>query len=284
MSDYDSLIQGQLEAFGGLDQELLASEKAKLDFKNSLQPVNRELNCPVHGLTTETGFRNHWSGCIECATARADADDKAHKLQERREFLARSCNLPRMYRSVNFADCALTDTRQATVIDRLSQFADELVAGSKKSLILSGPTGTGKTHLAACIANRVIIPTDAKSGLRTKFITSADYLAEIRASWDAKTRTRFESEIRDGLASFDLLLIDEVGVNDRMTNAADLWSALIDQRYREQRPTIITTNLPKDELRAYMGDRAFDRLAQDCLWVSCNWRSHRVVTGNFEEL
>ena len=50
---------------------------------------------------------------------------------------------------------------------------------------------------------------------------------------------------------------------------------VLDRRYREVRPTLILTNQDKAGLKAFVGERTFDRLVETCRWVPFDWPSYR---------
>ena len=79
-------------------------------------------------------------------------------------------------------------------------------------------------------------------------------------------------------------MIDEIGVSDWVNSGHDVWSSIFDMRYREKLPTIITTNLDKQQLQDHIGDRAYDRLMERCVWANCVWASYRQFCSDVEEL
>ncbi|MFC9395010.1 ATP-binding protein [Streptomyces sp. NPDC057027] len=122
------------------------------------------------------------------------------------------------------------------------------------SLRIVGPTGTGKTHQAYG-AIRTLLAAGVR--LHWQAVTAADLYARLRP------RPGFDSE-RDlqSLMRCPLLLLDDLGAAKTSEWTEELTYRLINHRYEHLRPTLITSNLTTDALRAALGDRVSSRLAQ----------------------
>ncbi|MEU3710736.1 ATP-binding protein [Streptomyces catenulae] len=122
------------------------------------------------------------------------------------------------------------------------------------SLLIAGPTGTGKTHQAYG-AVRTLLAAGVR--LRWEAVTAADLYARVRP------RSGHDAE-RDlqSLARCPLLLLDDLGAARTSEWTEELTYRLINHRYEHLRPTLITTNLPTDALRTTLGDRIASRLAE----------------------
>ncbi|WP_407288259.1 ATP-binding protein [Streptomyces sp. BP-8] len=122
------------------------------------------------------------------------------------------------------------------------------------SLLIVGPTGTGKTHQAYG-AIRTLLSAGVR--LRWEAVTAADLYARLRP------RSGHDAE-RDlqTLARCPLLLLDDLGAAKNSEWTEELTYRLINHRYEHMRPTLITTNLPTDALRTALGDRISSRLAE----------------------
>lgn len=238
--------------------------------------TTRAIKCSKHGDSIENGYFGKWFGCAQCSAEKREADAKNEQELKKQQFVD-AANIPPLFKNIGFKQYQVSDARQTKVVARLRDYAKELIDGGFKNLVLAGATGTGKTHLACAIGQNLL-----SNGKRVKYIASSEFAAEIRMSWDAKTRTKFESEIIEKFGDVFLLLIDEVGVNDMMKH--DIWSALIDRRYRQKLPTILTTNLDEPALIQLLGDRASDRLLPNALWANCVWSSYRQVVSTMERI
>lgn len=132
-------------------------------------------------------------------------------------------------------------------------FPDRLREG--KGLLLYGPCGTGKTFAAACIANDLI--DRGYSCLVTSFARIGNTLQS------EKNRQDF----LDGLAAYSLLVIDDLGAERNTSYMAEIVFGVIDARYRQKKPLIVTSNVTREELR-YPADpwdkRIYSRIFEMC--------------------
>ncbi|MEV4973584.1 ATP-binding protein [Streptomyces scopuliridis] len=122
------------------------------------------------------------------------------------------------------------------------------------SLLIAGPTGTGKTYQAYG-AVRALLTRGVR--LRWEATTSADLHARLRprAGHDG------ERELQT-LSRSPLLLLDDLGAAKTSEWTEELTYRLINHRYEHMLPTLITTNLPTAQLRIALGDRVASRLAE----------------------
>lgn len=145
------------------------------------------------------------------------------------------------------------------VLDWVERYLlDPAVAGS---LALLGTTGTGKTYQAygalAAIGNSGRPPV----GWVARSVP--DLFARLRPSSGIDTDAEYEK-----VANSELLLLDDLGAANQTDWTEEITFRLIDRRYANCLPTIVTTNLPLPKLRAMLGDRVSSRLRQMCAMVS----------------
>lgn len=122
------------------------------------------------------------------------------------------------------------------------------------SLLIAGPTGTGKTYQAYG-AIRALLARGVR--LRWEATTTADLHARLRP----RVGRDAERDLRS-LARCPLLLLDDLGAAKASEWTEELTYRLINHRYEHMLPTLITTNLPTDQLRSALGDRVASRLAE----------------------
>ena len=107
----------------------------------------------------------------------------------------------------------------------------------KTNCVLVGPSGVGKTHLANAIGQLACL-----RGYRVRFTTAADLVNDLVAGQAKNTLQRRLA----AWASYDLLLIDELGYLSFDARGADLLYQVFNRRY-QRAATIVTTNLPFKE-------------------------------------
>ncbi len=119
-------------------------------------------------------------------------------------------------------------------------------------LLLQGAYGCGKTHLAAAIANHAV-----EQGVPTLFITVPDLLDFLRFAYD-DPQTTFEMRF-DEVRNVHLLILDDFGTQNATAWAQEKLFQIINYRYINKLPTVITTNLILDEIEPRIRSRLQDQ-------------------------
>lgn len=133
-------------------------------------------------------------------------------------------------------------------------------------LLYYGPVGTGKTFLAACIANAVLA-----MGYRVKMTNFATVADEM---WTVPDKAEYITD----LCRYDLLILDDLGVERKTEYMQEMVYKIVNARYVAGLPVIVTTNMTADELAkpAEMGyARTYDRLLEKCLPIKVDGPSRR---------
>lgn len=118
-------------------------------------------------------------------------------------------------------------------------------------LFLQGGAGCGKTHLAAAAANYAV-----DLGVPTLFLTVPDLLDTLRASYDSEDTT-FEQRFEE-IRSAQLLLLDDFGTQNASGWAREKLFQIMNYRYINKLPTIVTTNLLLSEIDERIRSRLAD--------------------------
>jgi DNA replication protein DnaC len=133
--------------------------------------------------------------------------------------------------------------------------AKAFVAEAKGWLALVGPSGCGKTHLLAAIANERI-----KQGQPALYKTAPDLLDDLRSTFNPDHDIRYDQSF-NALRDTPLLLIDDLGTQSSTPWANEKLDQLLNHRYNQQLPTVITTSTPVEQLN----DRIRSRLSDNNL-------------------
>lgn len=118
-------------------------------------------------------------------------------------------------------------------------------------VLLEGGYGCGKTHLAAAIANDAV-----EKGTPTLFITVPDLLDSLRFAYN-DPETTFEQRFED-IRTAGLLILDDFGTQNATGWAQEKLFQIINFRYINKLPTVITTNLMLDEIEGRIRSRLQD--------------------------
>jgi DNA replication protein DnaC len=180
---------------------------------------------------------------------------KEREIEERRRR-----NLDRFFSLKPFSaktfetfDAALPGVREAyEVARRFAENVAGLSSDEPRWLLLMGGYGTGKTHLAAAVAHRWLA-----AGQSVFFAVVPDLLDHLRAAFAPSSEVPYD-EMFDTIREVELLVLDDLGAENGTAWATEKLFQLINYRYNEGLPTVITTN---QQLHTRMDERIRSRLS-----------------------
>ena len=141
--------------------------------------------------------------------------------------------------------------KQASSLEMAFNQAQHYAKSLNGWLLLQGGYGCGKTHLAAAIANYAV-----GMGVPTLFLTVPDLLDMLRFSYDSEDTT-FEQRFNE-IRNASLLVLDDFGTQNATAWAQEKLFQIINYRYINKLPLVITTNLGLDEIDARIRSRVTD--------------------------
>lgn len=170
--------------------------------------------------------------------------------------LKEAARIPALYRAMTFANYDCNEMNR----DALA-YGKTLSTGTSggRGLFLIGPTGVGKTHLAVAILQAWV--QNNRSGAFCTVPLLMERLRECVHSHERKSR------YLESLAKVDLLVLDDFGAEHDTDWVREQLLLIIDARYAEGKPMVITSNLTMEEFEAEGGiasQRICSRLAGSC--------------------
>lgn len=236
--------------------------------------------CDQHGEFEARNFLGRvWSKCPECAreedAKRKEAEEaEARRLRRLRwESKIGAAGIPERFHTRTLDTFEAETPAQERALefarDYATNFAQVLKTG--RCALFVGRPGTGKTHLAVGIGLRIM----GAENRTVLFTTVMRAIRRVKDSW-AKDSTETESQAIAALTYPDLLILDEVGVQFGSDFERNIMFDVLNERYEKRRPTILLSNLSKDELVGFLGERVFDRMREDGgKFIPFDWDSHR---------
>jgi len=252
---------------------------------SQMKRAERSDNCDRHGLFVSEHYgvesREWWSTCPMCREEerlkRAEEEERIER-ERRVTRLRERARIPDRYRRKTLGDYQVScdgERRALSVAqDYLENFPANYAAG--RCLVFCGKLGTGKTLLSIAIANSLI-----KIERSVCHVTVGQLIRTIRAPWNDQNSRETVDDVLERFKRFDLLIVDEIGVQFGTDAELVQLAEVIDARYAAMKPTLVISNCTPGELNKFLGDRAVDRLRENGgKVVIFDWESHRGLNAS----
>ncbi len=201
--------------------------------------------------------------------------EAAAKQQRRIEYLIKNSRLPQPLKMLADFDFDFQPKLNRKLIMDLASLG---FIERSESILMIGDNGVGKSHLARSLALMA-----CQGGYKTYYTTCSELINDLNAGVYEKT---LEKRMRKYINP-ELLLIDEMG-HDRLelqvVKEAHLLFKVIDQRYKDNKPLIFTTNIEEPDWHEFLGDpistgAILDRIFHHSVIVRIKGPSYRKHQG-----
>ena len=155
----------------------------------------------------------------------------------------------------------------------ITTLADLAFIERKENVVLLGPSGTGKTHLAIALGYMA-----TQHNLKVRFVTAADLMLQLET---AQRQGRYQDVLKRSVLAPSVLIIDEVGYLPLAGSQSSLFFQVVAQRY-EAGSIILTSNLSFGEWEQVFGGNAaltsamLDRLLHHSHVIQIRGDSYRL--------
>lgn len=256
--------------------------------KNIFNLANTEVvagDCADHGQWSyrlPPNLAKRGGQCLDCVEQQKQQELKSYNAEQEQKNLARlqdetrnkfaKAAIPKRYLNRTFDNYNADNQQQQLALNvsrhYAAHFGERLENGG--GLILQGKPGTGKTHLACAIANQVLT-----NGSSARFTTVMQLVRAVRSTWKRDSE-KTEDQVLQAIIDYDLLIIDEIGVQYETESEKLILFDVLNGRYENVKPTILLTNLVGQELNVCIGERNVDRIQEGGgTTISFTWGSYR---------
>ena len=216
--------------------DLLNIQHLRFRSVSTLSGGQRQAVIPIHGIA------EHFTPRCLCPCL-AIAEQRRRETEEQRKRIERI----RRRREQGLQDRHLynytfaNDNGQNPLMEKARAYVDgwDKAYTSNTGLLLFGDVGTGKSFFAGCIAN-ALLDRDV-SVMMTNFPT---ILSRLTGMFPEE-----RIDYIDSIGRYDLLILDDLGVERNTSYAMEQMFQVVDRRYRSCKPLIVTTNLSLEQMK-----------------------------------
>lgn len=241
------------------------------------EPLQTIIN---HPFTGEERIVNCICKCEVEKMKREEEERRNFERQKEIEKLQKSSLLGDRYKNTRFDNTIIGENNMFDeAFKRCRNYCEvsSKVLENGYGIYIYGDSGTGKTHLTACMVNELI-----KQHRPTLFTNFFEISQIIRGTF--KSNKDNEIDMIDKISNIDFLFIDDLGTEKVTKNGEDNWLQekifeILNKRYNNKKPTVFTSNYSLEELISARGlmEKTVDRILEmSSLILKIEGVSHRI--------
>ena len=196
--------------------------------------------------------------CMDCLTAERAAAEKKERANNTEAYMLR-WGFPKRF----------TGWSKDMLIPSLKKLLEKCLL--EKGLFITGTRGSGKTCFSTVIGKELI-----RQEKEVWFKNVTDLLFEVKGTFDKDSKIFNDYQMICNWAAKPCLILDDIGAEKVSEYVRQSLYVLINKRYLDDLPTIITSNLTLEELAGRLDDRVASRLTEMCRVIDLGNKDLRV--------
>lgn len=242
-------------------KNILGESNALDELKDILEDLNRQKKLILTGAGYSVNYLDPVYTCSYCKDTGFIDGEKCHCFKQAMlNMLYEQSNIREVLLNESFDDISYAYqqgedlTRLQNAVAKARNFTENFDL-DYQNLLFYGTVGTGKSFLSNCIANALI-----EKGHSVIYFSAGDLFAKLSEFAFRKNGKDSGTNPYEDIYNCDLLVLDDLGTE--LTNSfvvSQLFTCL-NERHLRRKSTVISTNLPLEDLRDRYSDRIFSRI------------------------
>ena len=220
--------------------------------------MSNQLNCCEKHKCSKVLVRERSWECKKCLSELLEKVNQEFEENLLKNLLSKKINsiqIPLDLKNKGLDNFQVNDEYDEKIVLRGKEYVDQIIKSNNYlNLLITGPTGVGKSHLAVGILKYCY-----EQKYFRKFVcysTSFGLANKVIATWNNHDLN--EEDVLREYTEIELLVIDDLGYDD-IGKKAEIINKIIYRRHENHKSTIITSNLKVEQIVEYMGSRTSSR-------------------------